>query len=484
MSVCTYNSKKLIPAPYVSVTKNYQTTGDGTKLSSLYQITIIGKVLADKGSPYKDIGDGKFKFWTSTGYPPDNTVDTNQRLGFLIRKREEIEKLFAVDGKSLEWQSGDGSSPMKCNPRILSIDWTDGPWFNYIDYRITLEADVIYGLEDLGTDDLSTSISEASETWSIEEQEDPLDNLTPLSYRVSHTINATGKRFYDVDGNVVEAYIKARDYVQSKMGFNSSIMSGIISVPSYFKELNHVKTTNHDSLAGNFSATETWLLSSGLAKTEYNIDIKRSQDNPFTDVSINGSIQGFRNSDHPYTNAKNVFRNESGLAYIRAQAALNEIDTGLTLNQLPLAESYGHNPVTGNISYNLEYNTRPTNYFTKARTETISINRDMYANPPAIITVLGRAKGPVLQDLFTRKEYRITLNVELVRHKKDDNTRFLPSDSPANAPPYKTELESLVTSISPTTLLSASKQFIESQTDNFDMTNGRYTYNITWIYEV
>lgn len=483
MSVCSYGSKKLIPAPFVNITKSFQVTPDGTKLSSLYQITITGKVLADKGSPYKDTGDGAFKFWTTTGYPPDNTVLHDERLGYLIRKREQIEQLFSTDGLSLEWQSADGSPPMKCNPRILSIEWSNGPWFNYIDFTINLEADVVYANGTLlGTDSLAKNIAEASENWSVEAVEEPENDNIPITYRVSHTVSATGKRFFDDVGNTVNAYLSARDYVVGKMGYDAG-PSGFVSPPSYFSTVNHLKSQNYDELAGTFSATETWILASGISRIEYNINSRKSIDSPFVTVSIEGNITGFRTSNHPYVNAKTSFSAESGLAYGRAQAILSQIGEDGTLNTLPLAESYGHNPVTGTINYSYEFDTRPSNRFSKARSETVSINRELYANPPAIIPVLGRTEGPVLQNLFTKKEYRIGLSVELVRHR-EGSSQFSPSDSPAVAAPYQAELLSLFNSIKPTTLYAATSEFIESQTDNFDMSTGRYSYNVTWVYEV
>ena len=482
MSVVSYNGSKLIPAPYVSLQKNYQTSSDGTKLSAIYQISITGKVLADKGSPYKNTGTGKYEFWTTSGYPDDNVVLHDQRLGALIRKREKIEQLFKEDGFSLEWQSADGSPPMKCNPRIISIQWTEGPWFNYIDYTITVEADVVYADgTTLGTDDLSPGISDAGENWSIEVQEEPENFNIPLSYRVTHTVNATGKRFYDENATVIPAYERAKTYVLSRMGYDSAIGSGFVRPPAYFSNVNHVKSENYDELAGSYSATETWLLASGIAKTEYNLSVRKSLDNPFTTVNIDGTITGFRTTAHPYANAKTVFSTESGLSYQRASALVPSPES---LNTVPLSETIGHNPVTGSINYSFEYDSRPSNRFTLARSETVSINRDMYANPPAIIPVIGRTRGPVLQDLGTRKEYRLGLAVELVRHRRSDSLPFEITDSPTNATPYASELTTLVDSIKPTASLGASIEFIEQQTENFDLSTGRFSYNIQWVYEV
>lgn len=483
MSICTYGGKKLIPAPFVSIQKVYQKSSDGTILGAVYSISVTGKILADKGSP-----NSSGTFWTSSGYPPDETVGSDSRLGTLIRKREAIESLFKTEGKSLEWQSSDGSQPMKCNPRVVNINFNEGNWFNYIDYNLTFETDVIYiNGTALGVDSFSNYLAEASESWSIDTEDTGESYEVPTLYRVNHTVSATGKRFYDETGSLIrDSWENARNYVMPKLGFNTTygLGSGVLNIPSFYNARNLVRTEQLDKIGGNFSVTETWILASGTASEDYNIDVKRSLDSAYTTVSINGNINGFIERDNNYNvittkydNANTKWTSVSGLIFARAQSI-----TPLTLNPKPISESFGVNKINGVINYSYEYDTRPTNIFTDVKSEVVSINQNLYADTFAVIPVLGRVSGPVLQGLGSRKEYTRALNVELVLNQKSDNTAFTFGDRPSVKDPNKSELLSLISQVDPRQN-GAAKSFVESQNENWDIKAGRYTYNINWIYE-
>ena len=56
-----YNGKRLIPAPLVSINKEYQRSPDNTKIGTNFNLTVNGTLLAYKGSP-----DSSGTFWTSS----------------------------------------------------------------------------------------------------------------------------------------------------------------------------------------------------------------------------------------------------------------------------------------------------------------------------------------------------------------------------------------------------------------------------------
>src|SRR5690606_15205818 len=88
--------------------------------------------------------------------------------------------------------------------------------------------------------------------------------------------------------------------------------------------------------------------------------------------------------------------------------------TGLTLNPIPATSTVGKNPIQGTISYNFEYNNRPPNNFTGSISETIQVvdsnNVDMFA----IIPIPFRSVGPVIQDLYTKKERTRQVSIGVV----------------------------------------------------------------------
>ena len=66
MASVVYDSKAIIPAPLVSVTKVYRTAGDGGKHGVGYEISLAGTILPFRGSPSGSytLGDPSDAFWT------------------------------------------------------------------------------------------------------------------------------------------------------------------------------------------------------------------------------------------------------------------------------------------------------------------------------------------------------------------------------------------------------------------------------------
>ena len=496
MSSVSYSSKRLIPAPFVSVTKTYQTTADGEKIGSLFQLTITGTIVAFKGSP-----NSSQAFHTGTGFPADEVIAANARLAAIIRKQEAIRDLFSEDGKSMEFQSADGSQPMKCNPRVISVDFSTDIWFDRCEYTVTLECDQlsVNGLPQ-GEDAFSELISSASETWAIETAEDQPEGLASnRTYRLTHSLTATGKRFFDSTNSLVRpAWENARLWVQPRMGFDTviALSSGVNNLPTYYQGLNHVRSENVGENTGEYSVIETWIMASGTALEDFTVNTRTDLDSGLTNVSIDGNITGLetRNSSFEitsvkYDNAVTKFTAVNSQALSRAQQY-----SGATLNIVKLGSTIGRNPITGTISYSFEYDTRASNLLGSAKSEAISMSDSFGIDVFAAIGVLGRAVGPVLQDLNTKKETTRSLSIEAVygadyvgggtattrlieRHPRNDATRLA-------------EIQTVIDSVNPVLASSvnnignvATTVFISNQTENWDISTGRYSLNLDFVYE-
>ena len=170
MASVVYDNKAIIPAPLVTITKAYRSSGDGDKHGINYEISLVGTLLPFKGSPSGNypLGDPSDAFWTLGGYPPDETyVGGDTPFVRLERKQEALRWLFRQDGKILEWYGGAGS-PVKCRPRILSINFPEGQWVNRCEYRIDLEAEYLTGIVDEDVFD-GSGIQDVSEEWQFNE---------------------------------------------------------------------------------------------------------------------------------------------------------------------------------------------------------------------------------------------------------------------------------------------------------------------------
>lgn len=481
-----YDSKRLIPAPFVSIEKQYTKTNDGTIIGKIFQITIIGTLVAYMGSP-----SSTGTWHTSGGYPDDEAIDSNSRLAALLRKQEALRELFSNEGLQFEVQSLDGSQPMKCNPRQISISIPDGQWFDRCEYTITMECDELYPEQE---DDFSYYISDANESWQLETNEDQPEGIgKPRTYRLTHNVSAVGKRFYDDTGSLVKpAWQQARDFVLARLGFDSTIAlsSGVNNLPSYYGGYNHVRSQDIDELGGGFSVSETWILSSGTALEDFTVETNSNINETNVGVTIQGLITGLeeRNASlslttSKYDNALTKFTQASGLALTRAQSY-----SGYTLNITPTVSTIGRNPIAGTIQYSFQYDDRPSSIISGAKSEVIAINDSFGGESFASIFVLGRANGPVLQDLGTKPAATRSLNIECVMPRPSfgsfttSEIRTALNNNPRLSAASSGTFFKIIEAANPqnngyTTVFESPTQ------ENWEPLNGRYSYNKTWTYE-
>lgn len=503
-----YNGQRLIPAPLVSINKEYQRAGDGTKLGVNFNLGITGTLLAYKGSP-----DSSGTFWTDPGYPDDEVIPTDSRLSAIERKIDAVRSLFSQDGHQLEFQSADGKAPIKCNPIVQSINFPEGRWHDTVDYTINVQADKLYGSSLVGAseDDLDYIISSASENWSLQANEQPqgvslslgAGNAPPSAndsrtYTLVHTVNATGKVSYNSAGNLTQAAWKnARDFVESRAGYDSSaITQSLLYIgpsedageeDSYGSPYNHIRNISYDEVAGTYNLTETWTIANQNYLEQYTVTTTESADTGIVRVSVNGSVTGLyeRSSDSVtdtvtgYQNADTAWNTIKSLLITRAQDYSGEF-----LNIIPLTATVGRNPASGIITYTYEYDSRPTNLITGSKSEVITVSNNWGVNVFAEQLVIGRALGPVLQDIGTKQALKRSLNIEAVLGPVTtvsgviDNTESLYTGPSTTA---MSDIQDIVDAANPLTYgLTA---FVSSQNDNWSPLTGRYSLNVEWTYE-
>jgi hypothetical protein len=489
MSRVTYDSKRLIPAPFVTIEKRYQRSGDGTRVGKVYNITVAGTLVAFKGSP-----DSNGDFHAAGGYPDDETVVSNSRLSSLQRKQEALRELFATEGLSFEIQALDATSPVKCNPRILSIDFPQGLWYDRCEYTIVLECDELYGGTNAEEDTYPQYISSVTETWSVETDEGSPEGIDrPRTYMLRHGLSAVGKRFYnDVNELSKQGWEAARDYVVPRLGFNESIAlsSGVNNLPSYYGGYNHIRTENIDKSAGSYEVNETWLLASGSALEEFSIQVADAIEEPYSKVSINGNITGLevRNSGDlslttsKYDNATTKFTEVSNLLIARAQTY-----SGLTLNISPLREMIGRDPVRGTINYSYEYDDRPV-HISGAKDSMVSVEDMLTGQSYASIFILGRSAGPVLQDLGTTQELRRSLSIDVTVEptnfggKTETEIRNALNNNPRLTGSTSTDIQNIITAASPTSA-GYGTVFQHQPKEQWEPLSGKYSYAVEWTYQ-
>ncbi len=498
---CQYNSKKIIPAPFISISKDYQLTEDGQSVGTIFNIQVKGKICADMGSP-----TSSGTYWDTSGYPPNETLllsNVNSRMGSILRKQEAIRKLFATEGQSFEIQPWDGSAPIKCNPRVKKIDFAEAQegknWVNTCDYTIALEADILYSANNgqpygedtyglnpqgvgvytsLGIDPTSPSgvkytISKATDEWNLE----PGDEIGRV-WKLSHVVSAIGKRFYDNTGFLTqEAWMSAHNFVVEHLGLGTELVAIPIYVAarpelSGMLPYNYLRTEHTNELGGSYSVTENWVcydIGFGHAIEEFNVSITTAE-NSISKVKVDGTLKGLEVRDannvielSRYAAAQIQWNVVSLLLYARAQTF-----SGLVLHPVPLGKSFGVNEINGVITYGYEYDNRASNVVTGAVTENITVTDEGASDVFASIVVLGRRLGPVLQAIGTITSKKRSIQIEATLPASSQSFVSLPPNT-----------NSFVLSLLP----GGTQVFLDKDVSSFTAKTGKYSRSVTWTWE-
>jgi len=503
--------------------------------------------------------------------PPKQKVPQNAAHHSLFMKQKALRALFGRDGQRVELSDWDDETEsIICYPRVIDITFEEGIYVDRCDYTITLEADTLLdnqlhvdsegslilgdgiarsGLLEqdlLRYDDkqyhssshpiigsLSGAfISDFSEDWSLE-IDDTLSEQPHInrSYRITHTINATGKSHYgpkdNTENEIVkrEAWEQARLFVQDKLcnsiqdlypnlsGDISSVNGkpkigrGILDLHHDYQGYNHTRTEQINKSAGSYSVTETFLLASGNAYETYNMSISSDTNTPFVTVSIDGNVRGltpitpsgaaFGGTHLELANSgaydvavnKYMLISNSGKfgigsnLYKRANAAV-----AVQLNSQPKSISLGMNENAGEINYNLSFDNRPTNIISGVLTENISVNDTYPGDVFAVIPVIGRQTGPILQYIGGRTEYRREVQLSLVM----DYTKIpygakrssLMLQKPSLIEPTASQIGDLISELSPEGEQGVRKYFLAPPQESWNPKDGSYSISLSWTYEL
>lgn len=468
----SYDGRRLIPAPLVSISRERVESEDGGPLGPAFSVTLRGTLVAYKGSP-----DSTGQLWTQSGYPDDEEVPAQERLASLLRKQEAIRRLFVSDGAILEIQNAP-AAPLKIRPRVRSVEFPEGPYHTVCEYVIVCEADYVEGLADAGLFESSPRVRGVSEEWSIEPLDENIGTLT-----LTHSLSATGKRLFDESGGLLDGkkpWENARDWVLTKLGLVPAMMaaSGVLNGEGEsLQAFNHFRTQSVGEYAGTFSCTERWVCyspgSSPPATNDYEVSLRHNEQEDRTTVSLNGTVTGLlqRNADLSVNKTKWANAHDFWLAEVRPYlftTAQELVGDDVALHPDPVASQVGLNENAGTITYSFEYNNRPDALVPGALSDSITVNHNHPGRIHAQIPIFGRAAGPVLQDIGTVGPRRTTVSLEA--QMPSSKQGYLGSAPNTNG---------LVLSLMP----AGTQVFLDSDEESFSPTTGRYSRNVTWTWQ-
>lgn len=173
------------------------------------------------------------------------------------------------------------------------------------------------------------------------------------------------------------------------------------------------------------------------------------------------------------------------------------------LNIIPVSTSEGHNTRKGSISYSYEFNNKFT-IISGAISENITINDTGPTDVIGEAFVLGRALGPILQNLGTKTSSKKDVTVEVSVLPPSSLKGFFMQNSDCPLFTGGTIFQQITGIIEglkpfgdrPTAIFGSptfqrsggpvnaqGQVFVSSDNQSWDPTNGKYTKSVSWVYQ-
>ena len=504
------------PMPRYSISRENLSTGDGTFMGTKFTINVTGTAIINSADNAQDItikgqrqsrvmgegltvmqalresfpnqGTGKLEISAYGGLPNIITFDDARLLSVDLPEQNEesagvqtLEYSFvfeAYEEDSNNTNTGSTGRPVKPDYKLSSVDES---WE-------LAEADQFF--------------------YQSDTPNEKNDNLNKI-YTLTHTVSATGLKKHSSPGTPAadgEAFRQAVQWVKTRlvydptveitkdlMGDDTFFQSKFLPIemnkpdatddlgfnlkkggastegnPAY-KGYNHTRSVSSDQNVGSYSVTDTWTLSQvGFESThslEFNFEGDINAEG--NTVTVNASFQGLSTANSKstqidkYAGALKAFNTVKPLIPALALKVYEDSGGTFALNtDLKLSESVGHNKVSGTITYSVSFNDYDKPNTENAITERITIN---YNNDKgeqkliAILPIIGRANGPIIQDIETTQISSRTITADIVMKRgfgKPDGTAAVTSYRPEGwdtTPPANVYLTASTESWNPNT---------------------------------
>lgn len=457
-----YNGFSIVPAPLVDRQIEKVKSRSGTTLGYRQTMTLSGKLVAYKGSPNSS---GAF-----SANPADENIASDGRLGSILTKQQALINLFGSENKLLEIISPDGVKKKTYVAHSPRISFSPGPWHDVCDYTIALEL--------RESVDTSPLIESASETWSMETQDEAKG-----VYRLSHTMNASARDNYSAAGALIKkGWENAKDYVHGTIGLgidNTRMQAPDVLDASSLKAYNYNRNVQVDEIEGTYSVTENWLCYDPGAEPpaidDYTVNVRtgfRTNSNePTTTVTVEGTITGLevRNNttraltSSRWTNAKDKWDNHvKNSLYSRANAL-----AGVALSSTAENSQVGFNTVNGTVTYSSEFTNRPSNAYGAYR-YSVRVTDNNQGDAYATIPILARSYGPILQPTYSKTPRRRSLSISMEFRANNPTDTF-----------GKPNTSGIVNANRP----QGYSCFVDQDEESWDEVNWTYSRQVTWTWE-
>jgi hypothetical protein len=456
------------------------------------------------------------------------TADNSRIIGGLYR--------ISLEGTRISGANEDCGTQILGRPLVESISrQSDDFWATKNTYNIELvfAASHISGVDDyiasgLNLESLSTSYSHSYVNKPFKFGNESSDAIIQVDRGISVKGISVGSGNLDAPmdtGNLdatglyKTAFQNAVDYTTGVLGASGnsitipSMTQSILDVPADTEAFLTDRSVEANPEDGTLSINDTFFLfptgqgssrpTGHAASDTFTMSSDFSSDNGYGTVTLQGEVLGYSSFHQniggagggvltPVVN-KTAFENASG--YFQASLddgiftqrantlysgdLVSNISgaTSSTLNtDRPTSISYSYNIEGGSVSYNLTYDNSPAHCVDGVLSETITNTKNIGVPVVASQTVLGRAAGPILQDIGTKTANTWDLSIEAVVVPPSGGCDI--SGSFNNTPDYGTVVSGLETYFDNLSYT----YFKTADNESFDIKGGRYTRSVSWIY--
>ena len=465
------------PFPRYSISREDARTGGGEALHSKFTISVSGTRTSGA-----DI--------TSPG----------ARQAALMALGNEVSRAAQGGEGKLTIISYSGSTTTFTNCRIVSTDLPeqsdDSAGVQFIEYGITFES----------FEPASFFLESADESWDVTMNEGPVsfqnhdpDTAPKRTFSMSHTVSATGHRSLSGTALVAdgEAWRQAAMWVKSRLtsdplghtssalmggpdsAFSGNLMDKVAGMgfdgnSMNMEAMNHLRTYNMDHGGGSYSVTDSWMLAdkNQAATHDFDISLNIEPEAEANTVTVNGTIQGINTSavtsaeEDKYANALAGLGAMKAKALPMAQSLHGGSGAARPLRATAVSSSEGHNRATGTVTFSITFDDKEVDT-AGAVDEEVTVtydNIDGGNNVVAIIGVVDNAGGPVIQDMGTTNERKVSVSVDMTMDEDNRASRPLAA-AKAKAAAYE-----------------PAGSYRQTNTETWNPETGVYNYSISWVY--
>lgn len=477
------------PFPKYSISREYISAGDDSHIGNRYSISVTGRLIVPSAA--------------------DVTVDGQRQNALHKQMIWHLQTLSAQShnlGKLEIVPHGGLDKPfIFTDARLRNIEFPEqddeSSGVLYADYTFQFEA---YLEESANNSSFCLKVNSVEESWELSLNEDEVsfytgsDGTPYKTYTLTHTLSANGiKSINTAATEITPAWKNAAEWVKTRLASSPSnpIVSDVSNntdrtvasayfYPNKFDSIasvlcpdlsgsgysfyNHVRAPSCNMSEGSYSITETWFISNMPATLEMEIEVSEEESGTIT-MTLSGTIKGLdasavnNNIVSKIANAETVLSNINSKAYDILSPYYPSNTGGFSLQNVVRQKTIGRNKGTGVITFNYTFNDQEV-LISGAISSSLKIN-DNNLNKEvetiAIIPIIGKIDGPIIQDMNTTPESKRGLQIDVVMNRANR----------VNKP----NLSSVYNSY------KLDNSYVQTFDENWEPYTGAYSLSIEWV---